>query len=107
MGGAVQVAGLDRDAAFQRVTEAEERTGGVGPQERSRSLYTGECLADAAIGEPHSRERQLADERKGGTAVLTHRERLLEHAFCRDEVAALERHSPLRANRVDHRRMPS
>ena len=104
-GGAVQVADLDRDAAFQGVTEAEERTGGLGWQERSRSLYTGECLADAAIGEPHPRERQLADERKGRTAVLTHRERLLEHAFCRDEIAALERHASPSANRVDHRRV--
>ncbi len=87
------------------MTEAEERTGGVGWQERSRSLYTGECLADSAIGKPHSRERQLAHERKGRTAVLTHRERLLEHAFCRDEIAPLERDSPPSANRVDHRRM--
>ncbi len=85
------------------MTEAEERTGGLWWQERSRSLYTGECLADAAIGEPHPRERQLAHERKGRTAVLTHRERLLEHAFCRDEIAALERHASPSANRVDHR----
>ena len=76
-----------------------------GAQERSRSFDARECLADSAVGEPDSRERQLAHEREGGTHVLAHRERLLEHAFCRDEIAALERHSPLRANGVDHRGM--
>ena len=68
-------------------------------------IYTRECIADSAVGEPDSRERQLADERKRGAAVLTHRERLLEHAFCHDEIAAVERHSPSSAIRVDHCRM--
>ena len=87
------------------MTEAEERTGGVGWQERSCSFDTGECLAEAAVGEPNSRERQLAHEREGGTQVFAHRERLLEYAFCGEEIAALERDSPLRANGVDHRGM--
>ena len=85
------------------MTQAEERTGRSRAAGTLAALNTRECLADTAIGEPHSRERQLAHERKGRTAVLTHRERLLEHAFCRDEIAALERHSSPSPNRVDHR----
>ena len=76
-----QVAVLDRDATLQRVTQAQERTGRIGPQERARSLNTRVCLADTAVCESHPRQRQLADERKGGTAVLTHREGLLGRAF--------------------------
>ncbi len=73
-GRAVEVSDLDRDAAFQRITEPEERTRGVGPQEGTRSLNARERPASSTIGEPHSRERELADEREGGTHVFAHRE---------------------------------
>ena len=73
-GRAVQVADLDLDAAFQRVTETEERTCRVGVQEGKGPLDARQCLAAPAIGEPNSRERELADEREGRTHVFAHRE---------------------------------
>ena len=101
----VKITDLDCDAAFQAMTEVEKRTAGVGAQERSCPFHARERLAYSAHGEPDSGEGQLAHEREGGAHVFAHRERLLEHVFGRDEVAALEHHSALRANGIDHRGM--
>ena len=76
--GTVQVAGLYRGAALQRVTQAAKRTGRVRREERARLRDALQGIARAAISQPDPGEQQLAHQREGRADLLADRDRLLE-----------------------------
>ena len=72
----------------------------------ARARSTPESASPTRPSASHTLESDswLTSAKAGRTSSLIESD-CSSSAFCRDEIAALERHSPLRANGVDHRRM--